>query len=406
MEYALGFVGICVGGYFFIKYNKMQLENERNKETAKSTKERVIQLECENKQINELNKTIAKLEANVDEREKAIQELEQKLQEKFKNISTDIIQKQSETFDKQQKQSLNIILEPLQKEIENVKKQMKEVDNNNYKLTEATTNFTNIFKGSSKTQGQFGEWELENILNMMGLNEGIDYEKEKSENTDNGKYRPDYVIHLTNDKNLIIDVKFSYENYEKYCITNEEKCLSDYYNNVKSQIDDISRKNYENLAKSYEFIIVFLPLEGAYLDLVKYSQKENKDIIKYAMDKNIAIVTKSSLLSVLKMIIGLRNVEKQNKNITKIIELAQGIYEKIADFTKNMTDIEKNLQSAQKAYNNAVGVISTGHGNALKKAQDMMNLVGKKNIKKNLLFEFDGKDDALELEMEMETEVK
>jgi DNA recombination protein RmuC len=346
-----------------------------------------------------LTKENGELDSKIKAKQESIEEMKKQLEEHFKNISNETIKTQIENFDQRQNKGLNVILEPLQKEIQAVKTQMENVSNNTTKaeietkeyiknliehtkdIANKADNFAEILKGEKKKQGTIGEWELENLLNSINMEEGIDYKKEVSETREDGTFRPDFVIHLTQGKNLIIDSKFSFNNYERYynCENEADKqtYLKMYHNDVKNQIDNLSKKDYTKLADSCDFICVFLAVESAYLDLMKH----DSSLIQYAFEKNIAIVTKSSLFSVLKMIINLRNIEKQNKNIEKIIDYAITIHDKLADFTTEVENIGTNLIKAKTNYDESIKKIN-GKGGVLSTAEKIKELAGKDKTQK------------------------
>ncbi|GMO56411.1 MAG: hypothetical protein Ta2D_01300 [Rickettsiales bacterium] len=419
-------IGICFG--FFVVKNKkidkavydelsqqkqtLEIEIGKIKATMEQKDINIVALqktidnakERENNILKEKEEIIIEnstLKANVN----AIKELKEKMLADFKNISNDTLAQQTKLFNANQAEILktfetknqDTLLKPLKEKFESFNKEIGEIKIQHTKtqteittqiktLLETTTeigkkadNFVDIFKGDKKKQGIIGEWELENVLDIMGLQEGTDYEKQKQEVINGEKIIPDFVIHITGEKNLIIDAKCSYINYENYCTQKDDKYLKEYYNDVKAQIDNISKKDYTNLTNSYEFIIVFLAVESAYLDLVKY----DKDIVKYAMQKNIGIATQSSLLPLLRMIINLRNIEKQNKNINEIVKYATNIYEDLESFQAKIEKIGNILDKAKEEYEDAKHEITKG-GGVLSYATKMVKFVGKKKIKNSL----------------------
>jgi DNA recombination protein RmuC len=377
---------------------KTQLENkdnERNiieKNYNKMMEDKDIKINNLQKEAKDLRTENGSLKANVEERENAFKEIEQKLLEKFKNISSEVVEKQSKNFVETQEQTLKVFETPFKdfkEQIELVKNKMEEVKKDTsvvtIKLSENVNRFNNFFTGT-KQQGKFGEWQFENLLESVGLKKDIDYTTQQGQNNEFGEKTkiPDFIINVGKEQKLLIDVKFPFENYERYCKENNEEYLKIYYNNIRTIIDDVAKRNYEKIEGSLDFIIVYLPLESAFYDLIKY----DKTIIDYAYKRKIMILTGSSILSILQMIIQLRNIEKQNKNIEKIVEYAITIHDKLADFTNDIENIGKNLDKAKENYSEALKMIR-GKGGVKNTAEKIKDLAGKDKTKKVISALFD-----------------
>jgi DNA recombination protein RmuC len=336
-----------------------------------------------------------------------ILKLKDELNLTFKNISNEIIKQQKQDFSEEQK---NILL-PFSDQIKDFRKRIEEINrttietkvsfeeqikilnNNNQHLAKEAQDLSTAIKGNKKLQGDWGEIQLENLFKITGLNEGIDYTKQESTEEDGKIFRPDYIINLPNNRRVIIDSKVSLNNYINYVSCDNDieknKYLQNYANDIKNHIKELSEKQYHKKLKislSLDYVFMFIPLERAYLDVIDNSKN---DIYKIAFDSRIAIVTPSSLMPVLKTIEHLWNIEKQNKNIGKIVVLAERIHDKVNNFLGDMKKINKNLDSAKKSYDDAMTKISTGKGNILKTVQDMKELGVKTNGQLTLDFEDD-----------------
>ena len=393
--------------------NKRLIEENKIK---KSLEERVKILEIENqKQVVE-----------IEEKEKNITqftELQEQIKNQFKVISNEVIKEQKENFNKEQNESLSHLLNPLNKDIkefkEKIEKVQKESNDNttiikeNIKhLVEKTTdignkadNLATALKGDKKAQGNWGEFQLQNLLEMSGLQEGVSFLKQYNIKNDNGdNFFLDFLIKLPEDRILIVDSKVSMVNYEKYISSNnsqeKEMHLKAYCEDIKNHIKGLGSKEYQNVYKEYnkklskdtpDFVFMFVAIEGAYIDAIKF----DKTIFDIATKNKVALITTSSFMPVLRMIEHLWNIENQNKYITDIVDLAKKLYDKMYKFSDDMVKIGKGLDNAQKAYESAKNYISTGRGNILSLSNKIISIADKKKIKDKLPIEFDEDGDSM-----------
>ncbi|MDR0571762.1 MAG: DNA recombination protein RmuC [Rickettsiales bacterium] len=327
-----------------------------------------------------------------------IEKLKNEMFLQFKNISNDVIRQQKSDFDIAQKESFGIILNPLNKEIQDFKKKItdfdKDVNENKVeirekinilveqtiKIGEEANNLTKALMGDKKMQGNWGELRLINLLESAGFVEDEDFFTQKAEkNSGDETVIFDCVVKIPGEKFLIIDSKVSIVNYEKY-VNSESEEEREYYmkmyrNDIKNHIEELGKKEYHRILKtnSPDFVFMFLPLENAYLDVIRY----DKDLFNLAMKQKVAMTTASSLIPVVNMIKNLWDIEKQNKNIQSIVDCANTIYNKIRKFAERIDIIEKNLNNAKKSCTEAKSYLSSGRDNILRTCNKMMKLGGK-----------------------------
>ena len=327
--------------------------------------------------------------------------MQKTMEERFENISNKVLKNQQEEAKKEQKDNLENILNPFKTQIgdfknliektnaENnmdkgyLKKHLEELQNMNLTLSKNADDLAKALKGNSKIQGDWGENRLKNILDMAGFIEGIDYQMQFNLKGENGEnLRPDCIISLPDGKKLIVDSKVSISNYVDYIKSEDEsekkRCLELHISSIKKHISELSTKEYQKLLKdnSLDFVFMFIPNEHAYIEALK----SDNTIYDNAYKNNVAITTPSSILPILRTVKNLWNIEKQNQNASKIADKAGQLYDKLVGFVGNMENIDKGLNSAKKAYDEAFKQLSSGRGNAISIAEDMKSL-GAKTVK-------------------------
>lgn len=339
------------------------------------------------------------LEQEVKNNEAKISEMlkiKEQFSSEFENISNRVIKMQKEDFDREQRQSLTTLLNPFQTQIKDfreqiertnlknendkgvLKRELEELKNMNTTLSKNADDLVNALKGNSKVQGDWGEHQLKTILDMSGLNEGIDYQMQFNTKGEVGQnLRPDCVINLPNGKKLIVDSKVSITNYIDFVKAENEEKKKQYLNlhisSIKKHIAELSNKEYQKYLSDIDFVFMFIPNEQAYIEALKCDNK----IYDTAYKANVAITTPSSILPILRTVKNLWNIENQNKNASLIAEKAGKLYDKLVGFVENMKKIDKNLINAKSAYDDAFNQLSDGRGSALSIAEDMKEMGAK-----------------------------
>ena len=394
--------------------NKLELSisvlQEKNNSLNDILKEK-LNIEEEN---NNLKKENNKLNTDVNLYEQKYQQIEKILKQKeddftkmkeefltnFKNISNETIKMQTEDFNKKQTEGLNILLKPFETEIKDFKvkieaynkdsieknislgEHIKGLTSLNQEISKEAKNLTEALKGNKKIQGNWGEMQLENLFQIIGWNEGSEYEKQARFSDEDGITKiPDFIVRLPDNRQVVIDVKVSLNNYIRYTeekeLIEKEKSMKMYISDIKKHIKELSEKNYQKELKerSLDFVFIFMPIEVAYLEALSFDNK----LYEEAFYNNIAIVTPSSLFPILRTINTLWKIEKQNKNTLAIAEVGGKLYDKLYTFLEKMEKIDKGLISAKNNYDDAFKLLATGNGNVLKQASELKDLGVKAN---------------------------
>ena len=328
----------------------------------------------------------------------------------FENIAQRLLEEKSERFTAANKQNIDAILQPLNENIERFKKQVeetydkeskirfslderiKELMLQTNKISAEATNLANALKTNHKKQGDWGELILENILQKSGLVKNREYRKQSNLVTNEGKnVRPDIIIDLPNDRSIIVDSKVSLNAYDAYCNTESTEEQTIYLNNhlkaLRLHIDELSAKNYNDLIDGLDFIMLFIPIEPAYL----LALQSDNNLWNDAYKKRILLISPTNLIACLKLISDLWNKDKQDKSAQKIVKQAEKIYEKTILFTKSFEQVGKQIQQAQDSYLKAQNQLKDGRGNILSQTNHLL----KYGISpKNVLNDFNEEDDS------------
>ena len=353
-----------------------------------------------------LKNTSEKLAENKEEVEK----LQDKFTKEFENLANKILEEKSSKFTQQNKENLKQILNPLQEKIQTFEQkversnkenferhialgeQLKTLHEQNIKISTEATNLTKALKGDSKTQGNWGELILERVLEKSGLEKGREYELEKSFAVNDGdkqRLRPDVIIHLPGNKKMIIDSKVSLTAYEKFVNTEEESdkelYLKEHILSLNRHVTQLSAKKYENLyqMESPDFVLLFVPIEPAFAIASNYdNQLYNK-----AFEKNIVIVTPSTLLATLRTIDSMWNNEKQQRNAIEIARQAGALYDKFEGLIQDLTKVGKKMDDAKNEYKGAMNKLFEGRGNLIVSVEKIKKLgaKAKKQLSENFL---------------------
>ena len=336
-----------------------------------------------------------------------LQKNKDELATKFQNISNEIIRAQNATFHENQKTTLDLLLKPFAEQMAEFKKKMdashddsvkfdeqiKNLFELNKSLNKEAENLANALKGNKKIQGNWGEFQLERVLEISGLQKGINYFcQETLKNEEAKTLRPDVIVRLPDNRQVIIDSKVSLNDYVTFVNASDEAvrldALKRHIANIKKHVDELSSKEYQKLLKdqTLDYVVIFIPIEGAYVE----AARADLSLYDYAFSKNIAITTPSSLLPLLKTIENLWQLDKRNKNAAEIALLGGKIYDKLAGFVDEMKLIDKSLNTAQAHYQDAM-VKLAGKGGAISFAAQLKE----KGSKVNKIIEIDNKNKQL-----------
>ena len=424
-------VGFLIGKLLTkLKFEKAKGDSEKEKsvlefevsklnETLKNTEITIDDLQGElrhvqkEKEILISDKTRLETEfKNVEEKLAHNKNEVEKLQEKFTNnfevLANKILEEKSTKFTQQNQENLKIILNPLQEKIkvfeDKVDKTHKEsIDYHaalrqqilglkelNQQMSKETLNLTKALKGDNKMQGNWGELVLERVLEKSGLEKDREYFVQQSFTNDEGKrVLPDVVIHLPDNKKMIVDSKVSLVAYEQYINeedeTLKERFLKEHVASLKRHVDQLSDKKYEDIYKieSPDFVLLFIPIEPAFAVAL------NSDTYLYnkAFEKNIVIVTPSTLLATLRTIDTMWNNEKQQRNALEIARQAGALYDKFQGLLGDLIGIGKRIDDSKKEYSNAMNKLVDGRGNIITSVEKLkkMGAKAKKSLPENII---------------------
>ena len=353
------------------------------------------------KQLAELNANYRNLQERLSEQKEEMKQLQERFKDEFENLANRILEEKSKKFTEQNREKLDQLLKPLGEKMESFKKkveetyekemreqtslkeQIKQMAELNKQMTKEANDLTKALKGESKTQGSWGEVILQRILEKSGLTKGREYEVEQHHTLDDGsRLRPDVVVHLPDQKRLIIDSKVSLTAYEQYtsAVDEEERqrFLKQHVNSLRGHVKNLSGKNYQQLysGNSPDFVLLFVPIESAFGAALQY----DSSLYYEAFDKNIVIVSPSTLLATLATIDSVWKQEYQSKNAQEIAERGGALYDKFVLFVESMQDIGQRIRQTQDSYEEAMGRLSDGRGNVIRQVE-MLRELGSKTTK-------------------------
>ncbi|WP_371193239.1 DNA recombination protein RmuC [Glaciecola sp. SC05] len=361
--------------------------------------------------------SVAQERKGFDEKLSLLENAEAKLNTQFENLANKIFEQKSEKFTKTSESGINQILSPLKQQIDDFKRQITEqytregqeraslkteilgLKELNKQITEEAAALTNALKGDNKQQGNWGELVLERILSESGLRNGHEYEVQMSVTNEDGKrYQPDVVVHLPNNKDIVIDSKVSLTAHEKVVNApskeDRKRALKEHVASLKGHIKGLSLKDYQNLSgvTTLDYVLMFIPIESAFINAVE----EEPELIKLALDNQIMLVSPTNLLVALRTINNIWQYEYQNQNAKVIAEKASRMYDKFANFVSDMEKIGKNMDTLRNSYDGAMNKLSTGRGNLIKQAQDFKALGVSTTKQLDSRYSQDEDDDTLE----------
>ncbi len=350
---------------------------------------KTIRLSSELAAANERNHNF---ETKLTDQKLELEKLEERFKKEFENLASRILEDKSRKFTEQNKENLDTILTPLKERIADFEKKVNDVYLNetkeraqlaeqlkflhelNKQMSEEANNLTRALKGDTKTQGAWGEFILESILEKSGLEKGREFVIQETIKSDDGSnLRPDVIVNLPDNKCMIIDSKVSLTAYEAYCSSDKEeikdKALHEHVNSIRRHIKGLSPKEYQNLygLNSLDFVLMFIPIEPAFALAV-----QNDSTLFYdAFEKNIVIVSPSTLLATLRTISSIWRQEKQNRNALEIAKKGGELYDKLSAFVDDLIKVGTRMDDAKKSYEEAMKKLADGRGNIISRAENL-----------------------------------
>ncbi len=380
-----------------------QLNNITNERDARSS-----ELERERAASQQLRDAKTRLETQIEAERKAaddkLKELtnaRDALTQQFKTLSQEILDDRSKKFTEHSKADLDSLIKPLREHIDRFEKQVREIhhaetqqrsalaeqvrllEQSNKAIAEDATQLTQALKGESKTQGNWGEMILETVLEKSGLQPGIHYDTQfHAAGEDGGHQYPDAVIHLPESRSIVVDAKVSLKAYLR--IQNAEDdatrqaALKDHIESVRRHLRSLSQKNYQALdaIRTLDYVFMFVPSEAAYVEALR----GDFSLQRTALDANIALVSPTTLMPMLRAVANLWRLQQQEENADEIARRAGKLYDKFVGFIEDLDKLGKQLETTQKTYNQARGKLTSGRGNLVRQSE-MLRQMGAKTGK-------------------------
>jgi DNA recombination protein RmuC len=377
-----------------------QTESRRNAADAAEQKSLLDSLRIKHEDLaTRLAESNAKLQSAQDLLA-GTQAMREQMSQQFQNLANEILEDKSRRFAEQNQTNLTNLLDPLRERIKEFQKKVEDTYSNesreraslqteiqrlaelNRQMTEDATNLTNALKGNKKTQGTWGEFVLESVLEASGLREGHEFARQENHSDgDGGRLQPDIIINLPEGKHMVVDSKVSLVAYERFSRLDpgEERDgeLRQHVNSIRAHVKRLGDKNYQSLysLKSLDFVLMFIPIESAFLDAVNADQ----GLYMEAWNRNVILVSPSTLLATLSTIASIWRREHQNQNAQEIARHCASLYDKFVGFVEDLEDVGKKLAAAQKSYDTATTKLSTGRGNLLRQVERVRTLGVKPN---------------------------
>lgn len=360
------------------------------------------QLEETRRQLSSLQSENARLETRLDSERRQAEEKLQLLTEardslthQFKTLSQEILEEKSRRFTEQNRAGLESLLKPLSERIAGFEKQVRETYNEenrqrgqlteqlrqlrelNQQIAEDAVNLTNALKGESKTQGNWGEMILETVLERSGLLPGQHYETQFSQTrAEGGRRIPDAVIHLPGERAIVVDSKVSLTAYLRLHEAEDESgravALREHLESVRRHLRQLSDKDYHEVPNqaTLDYVFMFIPSEAAYVEALR----GDFSLQRQALEANIAIVSPTTLMPMLRAVANLWRLQSQEENAAEIARRAGALYDKFKGFIDDMDKLDRGLKSAVSAYDDARGKLVDGRGNLITRAEKLKSL--------------------------------
>ncbi len=386
--------------------NQLQFQLEEYKKTTENqlteiTKQREeIRREKDflNTELTRRNAEFENLQLKNQEQKDEVEKLQEKFTKEFENLANKILDEKSNKFTEQNKENIKNILTPLQEKINTFEKKVEQTHKEsidyhaalrqqilglkdlNEQMSKEATNLTKALKGDSKMQGNWGELVLERVLEKSGLEKDREYFVQQSFTKENGeRVLPDVVIYLPDNKKMVIDSKVTLTAYERFVNEDNDDLkanyLKEHINSLKRHVDQLSEKNYQDLydIESPDFVLLFVPIEPAFAIAIN----EDNKLYNQAFEKNIVIVTPSTLLATLRTIDTMWNNEKQQRNAIEIARQAGALYDKFEGLVKDLTGVGKKIDDAKKDYSAAMNKLVDGRGNLITTVEKLKKMGAK-----------------------------
>jgi DNA recombination protein RmuC len=415
MEIVYLITGIVLGGLlgWFIARSRSQVSKIENDSLQEQLEVLKTEIERERKRALDLSNSLAatesdyrNLEEKLSERKQDLVDLQEKFAIQFKNLANEIFEDKSKKFTDQNKSNIYDLLKPLGEKLVEFEKRVDETHRDtisrnsalreqlenlqklNVQMTKEAENLTRALKGDSKTQGAWGEFILESILEKSGLERDREYSVQESFTTTEGRLRPDIVIRLPENRHVIIDSKVSLTAYNNFINSNSEEekivALKAHLLSIRQHMKNLAEKKYQNINENgLDFIIMFIPIEPAYILAIQ----SEKHLYEEALERRIVFVSPTLLIPSLQLIKNVWKQEYQNRHVIEIANRAGDLYDKFAGFAEDLINLGRHLDSSKKLYEESMKKLTYGSGNLVSKVENLKKLGAKasKSIDEKLL---------------------
>ncbi len=378
---------------------------DRNQSLQKEKEELIQQIQLlrsensiQSQQLARAEADFSNLQEKLEFQKKEMENLQQKFTSEFESIAAKILKQNTTDFSAANQKNISDLLSPLKEKIQvfekkvedtyekglkdqtDLKAELKKLHDLNLKISDEANNLTKALKGDVKKQGNWGEMILERILERSGLTEGREYRKQESVLSENGqRFQPDVVIHLPDQKHIVVDSKVSLLAYERLVNAENEKdrpaFVKEHLQSVRSHIKILSEKHYQHSPNfnSPDFVLLFIPIESSFSIAIQ----EDQELFLYAWDNKVVLVSPSTLLATLRTISSIWQQENQTRNAIEIARQSGALYDKFVAFIADMESIGKSLDSTRKTYDQAASKLYSGTGNLVKRAENIRKLGAK-----------------------------
>jgi DNA recombination protein RmuC len=340
-----------------------------------------------------------RLEKDMEAEKKAAAELMERVKADFKNLATEIMGQTTAKVTEQNKAHLESVLNPLKENLVTFRQridttqeeqakargeliqELKQLKELNVQLSTEAHHLTQALKGDTKTQGNWGEFILESVLERSGLTRGVEFEVQESYTNEEGRrFRPDVVIRFPDDRGgLIVDSKVSLTAYERYASADEEavreQALREHVASVRGHVKELAEKDYQSLLKGTapDFVLLFVPLEPAFT----VAMQHQPGLYEEAFEKRVILITPSTLLATLRLVKTLWNQDRQNRHALEIADRAGALYDKLVDCHEAVVQIGVRLDQARNTWEEAKKRLGEGRGNAIRQVEELRKLGAK-----------------------------
>lgn len=384
------------------------LQSEQNR-AENQLQQSALEQQNLQRQLSDKGERVASLQTELEQERRIAEEKLRELQlareqlgKDFELLANKIFEEKTERFSNNSKTVLEQTLGPLREQLKDFRQKVEDVYDKeskerislaaqlsqlkelNQQMSEDAVNLTRALKGDNKAQGNWGEVILERVLEESGLHKGREYETQLSFDSGQGRSRPDVIVRLPENKDIIIDAKVSLVAYERYCSAEDDAdkalALREHVSSVREHIKSLSIKSYENIPglRTLDFVFIFIPIESAFMAAFEHDQA----MFREAYEKNIIVVGPTTLLATLRTVQSIWRYERQNKNAEEIARQAGAMHDKFINFIGDLETINSHIEKAGQAYTGAMNKLKTGRGNLITSAVKLEKLGAK--VKKSM----------------------